>query len=81
MLALLALVFPGALLGLLIAMERVEAPLRSECVGDHLADFLDTARPDEVETFVSKGLAPAMERYWRRQSSRLPHGRRLGARS
>ena len=58
MIALLALGFPGVLLGLMLAMERVEAPLRDEAVGDQLVDFLDSARPDEVETFVSEGFAP-----------------------
>jgi len=67
---LLALAFPGVLLALMIAMERVEAPLRHEAIGDRLVEFLDDARPDEVETFVSQGLAPALERYWRRRSLR-----------
>lgn len=70
MLGLLALVFPGVLLLLLLAMERVEAPLRVESVGEQLVDFLDTARPDEVETFVSQGLGEALDRYWKRRSLR-----------
>lgn len=70
MLGLLALAFPGVLLLLLLAMERVEAPLRVEFVGDRLAEFLDTARPDEVETFVSQGLNEALDRYWHRRSRR-----------
>jgi len=70
MLGLLALVFPGGLLLLLLAMERVEAPLRVESVGDQLAEFLDSARPDEVETFVSQGLGEALDRYWKRRSLR-----------
>jgi hypothetical protein len=70
MIALLALAFPGVLLLLLLAMERVEAPLRVEAVGEQLANFLETARPDEVETFVSQGLGEALDRYWRRRSLR-----------
>jgi hypothetical protein len=70
MILLLTLAFPGVLLALLLAMERVEAPLRQESVGDHLVQFLDSARPDEVETFVSQGLATALDRYWRRRSLR-----------
>lgn len=70
MLGLLALVFPGVLLLLLLAMERVEAPLRVESVGDQLAEFLDRARPDEVETFISQGLGEALDRYWNRRSLR-----------
>lgn len=70
MILLLALAFPGVLLGLMLFMERVERPLREVSVGDHLADFLDSARPDEVETFVSEGLASALDRYWRRRGLR-----------
>ena len=74
---LLGLLLPLALLGLMLAMERVERPLRQETeVNDQLETFLDTARPDEVETFVSEGYAPALERYWRRRRlSRLLPGR------
>ena len=82
MLLLLTLAFPGVLLALVLAMERVEAPLRDEAVGERLTDFLDVARPDEVETFVSEGLDGALNRYWRRRSlkSKLLT-RRLAARS
>jgi hypothetical protein len=74
---LLGLLLPLALLGLMLAMERVERPLREETeVNDQLETFLDSARPDEVETFVSEGYAPALERYWRRRRlSRLLPGR------
>lgn len=74
---LLGLLLPLALLGLMLAMERVERPLREESVvNDQLETFLETARPDEVETFVSEGYAPALERYWRRRRlSRLLPGR------
>jgi hypothetical protein len=82
MIALLALFFPGVLLGLMLAMERVEAPLRDEAVGDQLVDFLASARPDEVETFVSQGLAGTIDRYWRRRGPRSRRlARRLAARS
>ena len=73
---LLGLLMPVVLLFLMLAMERVERPLRREAVTEQLETFLDTARPDEVETFVSEGYAPALERYWRRRRlSRLPPGR------
>ena len=76
---LLGLLLPFALLGLMLAMERVERPLRQETVvNDQLETFLETARPDEVETFVSEGYAPALERYWRRRRlTRLLPGRRV----
>ena len=70
MIGLFALAFPGVLLLLLLAMERVEAPLRVESVGDQLVEFLERARPDEVETFVSQGLGEALDRYWNRRSLR-----------
>ena len=63
----LTLLLPLVLLGLMLAMERVERPLRLESVSDELESFLDSARPEEVETFVSEGFAPALERYWRRR--------------
>ncbi len=61
------LLLPLMLLALLLCMERVERPLRLDSVSDQLESFLDSARPDEVETFVSEGFAPALERYWRRR--------------
>ena len=70
------LLLPLLLLALLLCMERVERPLRLDSVSDQLEGFLDSARPDEVETFVSEGFAPALERYWRRRRlSRLLPGR------
>jgi hypothetical protein len=66
-LLLLTLALPLGLLLLMLAMERVERPLRFDSMGDELEAFLDSARPDEVETFVSEGFAPALERYWRRR--------------
>ena len=66
-LLLVALLAPFLLLGLMLCMERVERPLRVDSVSEQLQSFLDTARPDEVETYVSEGFAPALERYWRRR--------------
>lgn len=66
----LTLLLPVVLLGLMLAMERVERPLRIDSVTDELEQFLDAARPEEVETFVSEGFAPALERYWRRRRIR-----------
>ena len=70
------LVLPVVLLALMLCMERVERPLRVDSVSDQLESFLESARADEVETFVSEGFAPALERYWRRRRlSRLLPGR------
>lgn len=66
----LSVLFPAVLLLLALAMERVEAPLRFADLGQRLDAFLESARPEEVETLISEGLAPALDRYWRR---RTPH--------
>ena len=73
-LLILALLLPPLLLLLMLMMERVERPLRVDSVSEQLESFLDTAHPEEVETYVSDGFAPALERYWRRRrlGSRLP---------
>ncbi len=63
----LGLLLPLLLLGLLLAMERVEQPLREHSLTEQLDVFLDTARPDEVESFIREGFGPALERYWRRR--------------
>lgn len=71
-----ALLLPVLLLVLMLTMERVERPLRVESVSDQLESFLESARPEEVETYVSEGFGPALERYWRRRRlSRLLPGR------
>jgi hypothetical protein len=72
MVIMVSLLMPFALLGGMLLMERVERPLRDEAIGEKLVEFLDSARPDEVETFVSEGFAPALERYWRRRHRLVP---------
>ncbi len=67
-----AISFPLLLLGLLLAMERVERPLRMADSGQGLEGFLDNARPDEVNTFVSQGFPAALERYRRRLRRSAP---------
>jgi hypothetical protein len=58
---------PLALLGLMLLMDWVERPLRRDALGEQLLEFLDSARPDEVETYVQQGFGPAHEGYWRRR--------------
>ena len=69
----LALLFPVAIMAALLAMERVEQPLRTDELGLDLETFLDSARPEEVETFVSEGFAPALDRYWKRRGRPIAH--------
>lgn len=63
----LAVCFPFLLMLLMLLMERVEGPLRREEIGMQLENFLDTARAEEVETYVTEGFASALDRYWRRR--------------
>jgi hypothetical protein len=63
----IALAFPFLLMLLMVFMERVELPLRNVEIEGQLETFLDTARAEEVETYVSEGFGPALERYWRRR--------------
>lgn len=65
MLVAVGLLFPLLLLGLMLLMDRVERPLRAEDMRAALELFLDTARPDEVEAYVSEGYARSLDRYWR----------------
>ena len=76
-----ALLFPVLLMALLLVMERVERPLRNGSISDQLEGFLDTARPEDVEAFISEGLAPALERYWRRRRLALRWRGRTGHRA
>lgn len=69
-LLLLGLLLPVGLMLLMLLMERVEVPLRRESISDQLEAFLDSARPDEVESFVTDGFGPALQRYWKRQPAR-----------
>jgi len=80
MLLTLTLLFPLLLLALMLVMERVERPLRVDAVGEQVVTFLETARPDEVETFVEEGFAPALDRYWARRHRRRPADRRQAPR-
>jgi hypothetical protein len=72
----LGLLLPVLLLALMLAMEHVERPLRVDSVSEQLESFLDSAHPEEVETYVSEGYAVALDRYWRRRRrNRLLPGR------
>jgi hypothetical protein len=72
MTGLLVVFFPFVLLGFMILMERVESPLRTVSVEDRLDEFLDEARPEEMDTFVREGFPAALTQYGRRRKlSRL----------
>src|SRR5262249_62366437 len=67
---LLGVRFPLLLLAFMLLMERVEVPLRRAAVETQVEEFLETARPDEVDTFVREGFTSALER-WRGRRQRL----------
>jgi hypothetical protein len=67
MAGLLVVFFPFLLLGFMIVMERVESPLRTVAVEDRVEEFLDEARPEEMDTFVREGFPAALNQYGRRR--------------
>jgi len=70
MIGLLVILFPLLLMAFMILMERVEVPLRRAAVETQVEEFLETARPDEVDAFVREGFTSALER-WRHRRQRL----------
>lgn len=74
MVGLLAVLFPLALLAFMLFMERVERPLRTGTGETEVEEFLDHARPDDVDTFVRFGLRRALEKLRRRRRTQLQAG-------
>lgn len=82
MVGLLVVLFPLLLLLFMLLMERVESPLRKVAVENQVEEFLDTARPEEVDTLVIEGLSSALATWESRRKRRglsrllpLPNGR------
>ena len=72
MTGLLVVLFPFVLLAFMILMERVESPLRRVAVESRVEEFLEEARPEEMDTFVREGFPAALNQYGRRRKlSRL----------
>ena len=72
MAGLLVVFFPFILLGFMILMERVEGPLRTVAMEDRVEEFLEDARPNEMDTFVRDGLPAALNEHdERRRLARL----------
>ena len=73
MFAFLVLLFPVLLMIFAMLMSRVEDRLRAPVVTqDVVGEFLDQARPDEVNTLIREGWTGALARFRRR---RRPRGR------
>lgn len=71
----LVLLIPLLLMVFALLMERVENRLRTTSTvseGD-VSEFLDEARPDEVNTFIREGWGRALSRFRRRR--RVARGR------
>lgn len=64
----LVILFPVVLLGFMLFMQRVEAPLNKVAPEREVEDFLDNANPDELDTFVREGTESALQR-WRQRLS------------
>ncbi|MFL6130608.1 MAG: hypothetical protein ACJ73E_16295 [Mycobacteriales bacterium] len=72
MAGLLVVFFPFVLLAFMILMERVESPLRAVAVERRVEEFLEDARPAEMDTFVREGFPSAVTQLGRRRKlSRL----------
>ncbi len=68
------LLFPFVVLGFVLLMERVEEPLNHLPNEREIENFLDSANPSELNTFVREGSESALRRF----RGRL--GRRRGRR-
>ena len=56
------LLFPILLMVFAVLMERLEARLQNVAVTeDEIEEFLDQARPEEVNTFIREGLGRALD--------------------
>ncbi|GAB2927846.1 hypothetical protein GCM10027047_25700 [Rhodococcus aerolatus] len=78
--SLLVVVFPVLLMLFALSMERVESRLKRLSVEeDEVEEFLDSANPAEVNTFVREGLPRALTMFrLRRRTGRRPARKRPG---
>ncbi|SOD71891.1 hypothetical protein SAMN05892883_1353 [Jatrophihabitans sp. GAS493] len=73
----LVVLFPIALLGFILFMQKVEEPLRTVTTENDIARFLDDANPEELNTLVREGTDSALRRFRNRLRLRRPRtGRR-----
>ena len=64
---LFALGFPLLLLLLLLFMDWIEAPVRSEAAADLLPAMVEQSAPDDLEDYVRDNLKSVLDRHWLRQ--------------
>lgn len=72
----LTLLLPVGLLLLMLLMERVEEPIRARDTTRTVSEFLEHARPDELEQMITEGLDTVVGRYWSRRRRRVLFERR-----
>lgn len=73
----LVLLFPLLLMVFALLMSRVEDRLKTSAVTeDEVEEFLDQARPDEVNAFIREGWAGALDRFRLRRWPRDRRSRR-----
>ena len=70
MIDLLVLLFPLVLMAFMLLLERVEERLRHRPDDRQVEEFLDNARPDDVDVMARLGVAQALER-WRTGRHRI----------
>lgn len=69
----LVLLIPLLLMIFALLMERVENRLGSSSMNeDDVEEFLDSARPEEVNTFIREGWTRALSRFRLRRRGRSP---------
>jgi hypothetical protein len=72
----LVLLIPLLLMVFALLMERVENRLRAASMSEHdVEEFLDSAQPDEVNTFIREGWTRALSRFRLRRRPREPRPR------
>ncbi len=81
MIVFLVLLFPLLLMLFAILMERLEARLQNGAVSENeVEEFLDQARPDEVNTMIREGLGRALDVFRLRRKPRRPRRARQSRR-
>jgi hypothetical protein len=74
--AFLVLLVPLLVMVFALLMERLEHRLRSTTMsGQDVEEFLDTAQPDEVNTFIREGWSRAMSMFRLRRRKDRPSTR------
>ncbi len=81
MIGFLSLAFPVLLLLFMLAMERVEEPLRRDSQEQQVQEFLESATPADVDSFVRQGVVGALAARRRRGTLRFTRRRAAAGRS